>query len=182
MPHETKLVTRETTDERRKRLEAAYAALPDKPSELIRLAVADLQSVRNDPRYVIDMDWYFENRYKNKQVCTVCLGGAVLARHVELNPKAKLHPFKMKKGSYLEFDGVRKIKFLDCVRRVVEQNYDFRSVETIFEWMTGFMPNVQITEEVVALGGKAPVKYADNPDAFIAAVERVADAFEESGQ
>ena len=52
--------------------------LPDKPSELIRLALADLRKCEADPRYLIDMaQWH---RPVTSELCHVCLAGAVMAR------------------------------------------------------------------------------------------------------
>jgi hypothetical protein len=51
--------------------------LPDKLSELIRVAVKDLEACRADPAYVIDMfDWHLPRG----GVCHVCLAGAVFAK------------------------------------------------------------------------------------------------------
>lgn len=52
--------------------------LPDKPSELIRLALADLEKVEADPAFEIDMDVWFIRR-RLRPVCAVCQAGAVMA-------------------------------------------------------------------------------------------------------
>ncbi len=50
--------------------------LPDKPSELITLALNDLLKVEKDKRYKIDMDtWHTPNGK-----CAICLAGAVMAK------------------------------------------------------------------------------------------------------
>jgi hypothetical protein len=51
--------------------------LPDKPSELLRLALHDLELCERDPKYRIDMeDWMYET----ENTCHVCLAGSVLAK------------------------------------------------------------------------------------------------------
>ena len=50
--------------------------LPNDPSELIRLAIADLEKVEQDSRYDVDMSVWHE---PCGEVCEVCLAGAVMA-------------------------------------------------------------------------------------------------------
>ena len=58
--------------------------LPDKPSELIRVALADLEKVEADPRYSVHMgDWH--RSFGN--YCAVCLAGSVMAMSLHLNPE-----------------------------------------------------------------------------------------------
>jgi hypothetical protein len=53
--------------------------LPNKPSDLIEVALQDLERVEKDPRYVVDMyKWHSPNG-----LCKVCLAGAVMSRVVE---------------------------------------------------------------------------------------------------
>lgn len=50
--------------------------LPDKPSALIRLALADLVKCERSKKYRIDMEfWHMPNSQ-----CAVCLAGAVIAK------------------------------------------------------------------------------------------------------
>lgn len=63
--------------------------LPSKPSELIRVAIADLEKIERDPRYRVKMSRWHEA--PNPDVvalnpnhglkCDVCLAGAALACH-----------------------------------------------------------------------------------------------------
>jgi hypothetical protein len=51
--------------------------LPDKLSELIRVAVQDMEACRIDPRYKLDMSvWHIPR----DGICRVCMAGAVLAK------------------------------------------------------------------------------------------------------
>ena len=50
--------------------------LPNDPSELIRLAIADLERAEHDERYEVDMMVWHE---PIGEVCCVCLAGALMA-------------------------------------------------------------------------------------------------------
>lgn len=57
--------------------------LPDKLSELIRVAIGDLEKCEVDPLYEIDMHrWH----YPSISRCCVCLAGACLAMSVGIDP------------------------------------------------------------------------------------------------
>ena len=58
--------------------------LPTKPSELIRLALADLRACERDDRYVVDMGDWHRPSMDDREVCRVCLAGAVLAQTLGL--------------------------------------------------------------------------------------------------
>lgn len=60
--------------------------LPDKPSQLIRVALRDLEKCERSKKYKIDMDmWYSPNG-----VCKVCLAGAVLAQTLKFKSSEHL--------------------------------------------------------------------------------------------
>ena len=51
--------------------------LPDKPSELIRLALDDLEKAEKSPTYEVNMDrWHTQ---EEDGICHVCLAGSVMA-------------------------------------------------------------------------------------------------------
>lgn len=50
--------------------------LPDKPSALIRLALSDLAKCEADPKYIVDMCFWYAPYVSD---CRVCLAGAVMA-------------------------------------------------------------------------------------------------------
>lgn len=65
--------------------------LPNVPSELIRLAIADMKLCEADPRYKIELgEWHTPSA----DVCLVCCGGAVMAKsldapiHLEQTPSS----------------------------------------------------------------------------------------------
>ncbi len=75
---------------------AKKPTLPKKPSELLTLALADLEKVEKDKRYRVNMSNWQTVRDKSSRdktkVCEVCLGGAVLAKTLNF-------PF----GEYFEY-------------------------------------------------------------------------------
>lgn len=56
------------------------SALPSKLSDVIELAVRDLEACEADPRYVVDMNTWHETFPRS---CGVCLAGAVMAKTLE---------------------------------------------------------------------------------------------------
>jgi len=76
-------------------------SLPNLPSVLIRLALDDLEAVERDPRYVVWMGMWHQpisnGRFLNyfqtdRDVCAVCLAGAVMARSLGFSPDQDLTP------------------------------------------------------------------------------------------
>lgn len=65
--------------------------LPDIPSELIRLALSDLQKCEADPAYYINMGlWHKPTSGGN--ACMVCLAGAVMAKSLNMPKNEELFP------------------------------------------------------------------------------------------
>lgn len=63
--------------------------LPNKLSELLRIALEDLKKAEQSPEYIINMDnWSLYNGSTKK--CEVCLAGAVVA--IELDLKGFMNP------------------------------------------------------------------------------------------
>lgn len=63
--------------------------LPDRPSGMIRLGLADLERAENDSRYVVDMnDWH----RPDEGVCLVCMAGAVMAFSLGMDPTVDASP------------------------------------------------------------------------------------------
>lgn len=58
--------------------------LPDKPSELIRVALEDVRLVEKDDRYIVFMDDWHTTRNR-EGACHVCLAGAVMAKSLKAN-------------------------------------------------------------------------------------------------
>lgn len=81
--------------------------LPDKLSELIRVALDDLEQVEHDPNYRVDMnDWIRYN--KTDDVCEVCFAGATMVKTLKLDHTVQF--------GLLSPDTMRKMESLDWVR------------------------------------------------------------------
>lgn len=83
--------------------------LPDKPSELIRVALADLVKVERSPKYVVNMeDWHVPII---SGVCEVCFAGAVMAKTLEADRDVFFNPEDM-----MSMDIEHKLIALDYFR------------------------------------------------------------------
>ena len=92
--------------------------LPDRPSELLKLAMTDLELVEKDKRYVIDMNtWH--SPYNDK--CAVCMAGAVMAKELELPVHIDSHPV------HFQYDLMRKFNAINYFR-TGNFEYAFRSL------------------------------------------------------
>ena len=90
--------------------------LPSTPSELIRVALADLSACERDDGYVVDMDdWHAPiTDDRGREVCEVCLGGAVLAQTLGAEPHEGIGDHDLARyGSGVE----NKMNALNCFRR-----------------------------------------------------------------
>ena len=65
--------------------------LPDKASELIRLAVNDLIAVEANPTYRIDMGTWHSG-WSYTQPCLVCFAGAVMANTCKVHTSSVVYP------------------------------------------------------------------------------------------
>ena len=71
--------------------------LPNKPSELMRLAVKDLMAIETDPAYTINMSyWHYPLRIESGEGtitrCAVCMAGAVLANTLHKPATTEQYP------------------------------------------------------------------------------------------
>ena len=97
-------------------------SLPDKPSDLLILALADLAKAESDPTYDIHMgEWHvpFRRRLKDKPTdrcrkydhfCSVCFAGAVMAGTLGQEAGRKLIPEHFEPALH------DKLQALDCFR------------------------------------------------------------------
>ena len=89
-------------------MEIILDTLPNKPSELLTLALADLAKVERSKRYEVNMGaWHLPI---NKNLCQVCLGGSVLAKSLD-------YPFNKRLMSNLISTSIRyKLFALNALR------------------------------------------------------------------
>lgn len=110
--------------------------LPDKLSDLILVALADLEKCERDPRYNIDMDVWHE---LDGVVCHVCFAGVVMAQTKQGNISAKLWPDSFLAGDENKFDSLNYVRtgdvtsavtvFHDCIFNLDLKNKDVTPYE-----------------------------------------------------
>lgn len=104
--------------------------LPEKPSALIRLALADLEVVEKNPKYAIDMDfWHIVN--KDTEICSVCFAGAVMANTLEAPSWMSHVPFEFESECH-------KLVALDSFRcghiAAGLEQLDIDPIEKLWSW------------------------------------------------
>lgn len=93
--------------------------LPDLLSDLILLAIKDLEACEQDPRVEIDMDAWLSPRRGHAPIsCSVCLAGAVLVRAVDadLTDVTEFNPLRVDSWYGVDERFRQKMYALDDVR------------------------------------------------------------------
>jgi hypothetical protein len=90
------------------RRKAKAPKLPDKPSELIALALADLAKAERSKRYIVNMGFFHEPT--NMNTCIVCFAGSVMAGTLKSNPDELFGPYDF------DVDTKDKLLWLDSLR------------------------------------------------------------------
>lgn len=90
--------------------------LPDRLSDLIRVALADLRKVEKSKRYVVDMTRWHANEENEEGAlrCHVCLAGAVMAKTLGIRADCNTNPDLIDPFSR---DVRKKLLALDEVRK-----------------------------------------------------------------
>ena len=133
------------------------AKLPDKPSELIELALKDLASVERSKAYKVDMGtWHSPAKYDGP--CSVCLAGAVMARTLRMPRDEEHSPW---------LHGTRKMGS-ETVRKLIALDY-FRSGDVRFA-----LNNCKLTRPANLPGGVRVTPYSSNRRAFKTDMRRLA--------
>ena len=120
-------------------IELLKPRLPNKPSELLTVALNDLIKTENDPRYRVDM--YIWHDPMGPDSCLVCLAGSVMAQSLETSPALETVP------GHFDSDTGGKLVALDCF----QQGQTTRALRFL-----GYNPSVQLE----------PTPYAENPEQF----------------
>ena len=136
--------------------------LPEKPSELIRLALHDLELCEQNDRYAINMDrWHVPSENK----CYVCLAGSVMAK--SLNADA---------WNYLEpYDYIYKIKIKLLVLDEFRKGHVHKGIILLFPESFGHMrfDNLSCCRDIIP--------YEENPIKFKQQMHKLADDLEKEG-
>jgi hypothetical protein len=140
--------------------------LPNKPSAIIRTALADLAAVEKDKKYKINMstwhspiDYIYNEKSKNDPSCEVCMAGAVIA-NAGNDVNKLIHPDM--------FDAAteNKLSAIDCFREgEIARGLDYMGIEKP-RFMTGYIEMVD---------------YDRNKAKFKKQMNELADVFEEYG-
>lgn len=95
--------------------------LPSEPSELLMLALMDLEKIENTPGYVIDMGMWHEPR---GGFCHVCLAGAVLAETLNKPMNWDFDHFSMTTELHSKLNAINNLRTGDVVSAVYELDFD----------------------------------------------------------
>ncbi len=135
--------------------------LPDKPSALIRVALADLRAVEAHADYEVDMDvWHVDLPYPHDggPQCCVCLAGAVMAQSLKANMLKDFTPDDFP-------NDCEKLYALEFFRQgYVDEGLNEMGLETPVS-----IPDLEIPE------------YAINRGEFHEAMNRMAEKMEDNG-
>ncbi len=133
--------------------------LPSKPSELIKLAIKDLQACRADPKYEIRMICWHVPVYGK---CLICLAGAVMAKTLKINPVETIDPddFGTTTGN--------RLASLDYFRK------------GYLHWGLRDLGYTKLNQERFKRLVHVP-DYETNPDAFISEMLDMANQFKKAG-
>ncbi len=103
--------------------------LPDTLSALLRLAVADARKVAKLPGYRLEMwSWHFPEKVRGRQVCSVCMAGAVIANTLQTPRDLECGPGQFEQTNHLEaINAMRTGSFLSAARQL------YKSEPTVFE-------------------------------------------------
>lgn len=83
--------------------------LPDKPSELLAIALEDLELCEKDPVYEIDMSTYHSPSEETGR-CAVCLAGSVLAQRMRVSPKTDWEKIEMDDSEILKLKAIDRLR------------------------------------------------------------------------
>lgn len=134
--------------------------LPDLPSELLTLALDDLEVIRKDPKYRIFMlDWHLY--LPQEDVCQVCLAGAVMANTLKIDRKRDAEPL------------ILKHKYID--KLIALDNFREGEVHSAFE-------SLDIEEYPEDMDWIIDVpQYHIDPEGFISTLRALAQQLKERG-
>lgn len=118
----------------------AKNVLPDLPSEILMVALEDLITVENNPKFKIDMGtWYNPGRYRSDR-CLVCHAGAVMACRLDFDKSCETEPDELNNKSItakLEFINRVRVGYIHdgletlCDKGVIDEEQFYRAEKAI---------------------------------------------------
>ncbi len=137
-------------------------------SELIIVAVNDLEKCEIDPNYVVDMDTWHSDFNVDNHPCHVCLAGSVMAKTVGYKISTEYD------GAYHEFSDRSNFEALNQIRQL--------SIASALEWF-GDENNAkteEIEDDILELIDEKR-GYSDCPDTFKANMRFIASELKKIG-
>ena len=104
--------------------------LPDKPSDLIEVALGDLEKAELSPHYAVEMsDWH----NPEEDECNVCLAGSVMAFSLNANPLSTLGPsfFGEHENKLLALDSFRVGNMVDGIFDATNGKYEGKEIRAM---------------------------------------------------
>lgn len=84
--------------------------LPIKLSELIRLAIKDLNKVEKMPDYVVDMGAWHSEHFLYSNICKVCLAGSVMACELKLEHGRLATPYYFNQSLSYKLNALNEVR------------------------------------------------------------------------
>ena len=144
--------------------------LPEKPSELIRLALHDLELCEQDNRYFIDMEnWHtpygesISSLLRNK--CLVCLTGSVMAKSLNADVLEHLRPYNYKDKTKTKLLAIDEFRI----------GYVYQGIASLFPESFKHMKFNNLS------GYRDIINYRKNPAKFKQQMHQLADDLEREG-
>ena len=139
--------------------------VPERLSDLIRMALADLNNIEVNPNYIVDMlEWHRKD--DDSPICRVCLAGSVMANTLDAPLEEDLAPFDFGK------DWEVALHILDDLR------HSFISTPTFRSLFVGEEVLERIKYDIASVG--VP-RYDKEPLLFKARLSEIASILEGAG-
>ena len=148
------------------------STLPEKPSELIRLALHDMELCEQDDRYIIDMDaWHvaFENK------CYVCLAGSIIAKSLSADIFRSAVPRDYNTEIIAKLLAIEEFRLgyvYNGIRLLVLEQFMSKGPDYLFELFDSL--NYKYVDRDI-------IKYEENPEKFTRQMHKLADDLERVG-
>lgn len=161
--------------------------LPNKPSDLLDVALRDLEACEQDDNYEIRMSLWHSSNHNLDKKCFVCLAGAVMAKTMGTPVTARGDPYDLVPHAK------NKLQFIDACRPYYYWDEGFTVRETVedlgkmlnhyLRTMVGssLEPRVleKIADKIHSKGGA--IDYSENPDEFKDYMRWLSDLLREEG-
>jgi len=84
--------------------------LPSKLSELIKLAVKDLNKVEKMPDYIVDMSIWHDEKSWHKGLCSVCFAGSVMVCELKVEHGRLLTPYYFNQSLNYKLNALNEVR------------------------------------------------------------------------